>query len=197
MRSRKSVAGTGASPVGKAIMTKELSFGVKVDGIGAGRRLSRALVALAVLVLAGARETARLVRALREVGFEGRLVGGAPAGRRPFLEEAGASAGGVFFPLLFDVEDPAAARFASLHRERYGVPPDYLAAYAYDATRLLIAAIRRAGPNRALIRDALVDLAPWPGVTGPVVWDLTGRNTQPVGLGVWRGGQARRALDKD
>jgi branched-chain amino acid transport system substrate-binding protein len=144
-----------------------------------------------VLVLAGARDAARLVRALRGAGFEGLIVGGAPVGRRVFLEEAGPCAEGVRFPLLFDAKRPDAAPFVARYQERYGVFPDFLAAHAYDAARLLLAAVRRAGPNRALVRDALVELAPWSGVTGEVTWDLTGRNTRPVELGVWRGGEAR------
>jgi branched-chain amino acid transport system substrate-binding protein len=146
-----------------------------------------------ILVLAGARDAARLVRALRDAGFEGLIVGGAPVGRRVFLEEAGSWAEGVRFPLLFDFERPEAAPFSSEYRHRFGVLPDFLAAHAYDATNLLVAAIRRAGPNRALVRDALAELAPWSGVTGEVVWDRTGRNTRPVELGVWRGGEARPA----
>jgi ABC-type branched-subunit amino acid transport system substrate-binding protein len=48
----------------------------------------------------------------------------------------------------------------------------------YDATRLLIEAIRAAGLCRARIRDAIRDLAPWHGVTGVVQWDQAGGNTR-------------------
>ena len=59
--------------------------------------------------------------------------------------------------------------------------------------RLLIAALGRAGANRALIRDELVALAPWPGAAGVVTWDATGRNVRPLAIGMWRGGRARSA----
>jgi ABC-type branched-subunit amino acid transport system substrate-binding protein len=144
----------------------------------------------AVLVLGGAREAARAVKALRAAGFRGDIVGGAPLGRRPFVEEAGAAAEGVLFPLLFDPSAPGAATFVRAYEARWGSPPDFLAAHAYDAMRLLADATRRAGPNRARIRDALAEIAPWQGVTGPIQWDLTGRNQGPVTLGVWRAGRA-------
>ena len=146
--------------------------------------------ARAVLLLAPAREAARIVKALRSAGYRGDIVGGAPAGRRPFVEEAGEAAEGVFFPLLFDPESPNAAAFVREYEALWGFPPDFLAAYAYDAARLLIDAVRRAGPNRALVRDALAALAPWRGVTGTVAWDPTGRNESRVAMGVWRGGRA-------
>jgi branched-chain amino acid transport system substrate-binding protein len=145
--------------------------------------------ARAVLVLAGARDAARIVRALRGAGFEGAIVGGAPAGRQVFADEAGVAAEGVVFPLLFDREAPESVGFSRAYSQRWGRAPDYLAAHAYDAVRIVADAVRRAGPNRALIRDALVSLSPWQGATGVVSWDPTGRCTRPAGLGVWRAGE--------
>jgi len=48
-------------------------------------------------------------------------------------------------------------------------------------------AMRKAGLNRARIRDAVRALAPWPGASGDVTWDALGRNERVVALGVWRG----------
>jgi branched-chain amino acid transport system substrate-binding protein len=147
--------------------------------------------ARAVLVLAGARDAARIVRALRLAGLAGTVVGGAPVGRRVFAEEAGALAEGVLFPLLFDPEAPEAVAFSRAFSERWGAPPDDLAAHAHDAVHLVVDAVRRAGPNRALIRDALVSLAPWRGAAGTVSWDLTGRSVRAPVLGTWTGGLPR------
>ena len=107
------------------------------------------------------------------------------------------AAEGVLFPLLFDPGSPGAAAFARAYEARWGSPPDFLAAHAHDGMRLLIDAVRRAGPNRALIRDALSALAPWSGVTGTVSWDATGRNKTPVALGVWRDGRQLKRPPRD
>ncbi len=144
-----------------------------------------------VLVLAGATDSARIVVALRRHGFTGRILGGAACGRRPFRERAGDDVRGVSFPLLFGAERPEARAFVSRYRARWGEAPDFLAAHAYDGTRLLVDALRRAGANRALVRDALVALAPWSGVTGRVAWDPTGRNLQPLAMGAWQGRSVR------
>jgi branched-chain amino acid transport system substrate-binding protein len=131
-----------------------------------------------VLILAGAEDAARLVRAVRERIPACALFGSQSMGRARFLELAGRSAEGVRFPLLFvaNPADPATAHFLEQFTRQYHHPPDYTAALTYDATRLLIEAIRRGGLNRARIREALTQLSPWPGIAGPIRFDGTGQN---------------------
>ncbi|MBE3068785.1 MAG: ABC transporter substrate-binding protein [Planctomycetes bacterium] len=143
----------------------------------------------AVAVVAGAHASAHLVAALRGGGYGGLVFGGPSMGRRRFVDEAGPAAEGVVFPLLL-APGPAAARFAEAFRARFGRPADYAAAYTYDAVGLLVAAIGKAGLNRARIGDAVRDLSPWTGVTGTVTWDALGSNTRPAALGTICGGVA-------
>ena len=111
--------------------------------------------------------------------------------RTRFLELAGAAAEGFHFPLLFapSSSDTNAARFIEHFKAEHHRPPDYTAALTYDATRLLIEAILRAGPNRARVRDALTQLSPWPGIAGPIHFDGTGQNMRTnIGMGTIRDG---------
>lgn len=136
----------------------------------------------AALVVASAADSANLVRALRQGGFAGSIFGGPQFGRHLFLVRAGEAAEGVIFPLLFDPRGDGceAEKFGQRFRERTGSLPDWAAAHTYDATRLLLESIRQSGLNRAAIRQALVELAPWCGVTGVIEWDPTGQNRRPV-----------------
>ena len=154
----------------------------------AGRLLRgepRAVVILAPSSLAG-----RVTAALRGAGFRGTIVGGAPAGRAAFRRAAGAAAEGVITPLLVEPGPPWEA-FAQAYATRWGEPPDEAAAHGYDAVQLVAAAVRRAGLNRALIRDAVRSLAPWPGASGIVSWNALGRNDRAVALGSWADGRLR------
>jgi ABC-type branched-subunit amino acid transport system substrate-binding protein len=135
----------------------------------------------AVVILAGAADSAHMARELRSRGAKLLIYGGAAMGRQSFLETAGSAAEGVRFPLL--VEDPA-TKFHSA---------DFAALHAYDATRILVAAIRKAGLNRARIRDAVEELAPWTGVSGVIRWDALGRNSRRVRLGTIRDGRVQQA----
>jgi ABC-type branched-subunit amino acid transport system substrate-binding protein len=129
----------------------------------------------AVVILSGPIDTARLVVALRERRSDLNLYGGPSVGRRVFRERAGAAADGVRFPLLCD---PAAAsgEFGQRFESRYGRRPDCPTVQAYDATWLLIAAIRDAGLNRARIRDSVEALSPWPGEAGVIEFGPVGEN---------------------
>ena len=141
-----------------------------------------------VVVLGPSRLAGRLVAAIRESGYRGTIVGGAPAARSAFRRAAGEAAEGVIAPCLVE-PGPAQEELARAYERRWGELPDEAAAHGHDAVRLLAAAVRRAGLNRALIRDAVRALAPWPGASGPVRWNALGRNERAVALGAWRGGR--------
>jgi ABC-type branched-subunit amino acid transport system substrate-binding protein len=142
----------------------------------------------ALVLIAGAEQSAHIISAVREKNFAGLIFGGPCMGRRSFLEEAGRTAEDVIFPLLYTPRknsDSFEKKFTSRFRYR----PDYLAAHTYDTVNLLIAAIRKAGLNRAQIRDAVRKLSPWAGVTGAVKWDTLGGNSRAVQLGTVRAGR--------
>jgi branched-chain amino acid transport system substrate-binding protein len=113
-------------------------------------------------------------------------VGGASASRAAFRRAAGAAAEGVLAPILVE-PGPEGGAFARCYGERWAAPPDEAAAHGYDAVRLVVAAVRRAGLNRPLVRDAVRALAPWSGVSGTVRWDALGRNQRDVRIGAWTG----------
>ncbi len=72
--------------------------------------------------------------------------------------------------------------FERKYRERAGSAPSATAAEAYDALRLLAAALRESGPNRARLRDALVNQPGFSGVAGPIAFDGAGNNPVEVRL---------------
>jgi branched-chain amino acid transport system substrate-binding protein len=144
-------------------------------------RVARARAGAVVLV-AGPTDSGRLLATLRDKGFTGRVLGGPSMGRRAFLAAAGSNSEGVLVPLL---DDPVTGfqGFAAKFLSRFDVFPDFATAQGYDATRLLITAIRKAGLNRVRIRDAVRELSPWDGVSGTIMWDPVGQNMRAVRLG--------------
>jgi ABC-type branched-subunit amino acid transport system substrate-binding protein len=133
-----------------------------------------------VIVVAGAEDAARLVTALRSALPKAKLFGGPSLGRHRFRQLAGGAAEGIEYPELTETEPnpPERQRFAIQFAAERHRAPDYAALLTYDATRLLVEAIRRAGPNRAQIREALVQLSPWSGLGGEIAFDGTGQNTR-------------------
>ncbi len=146
----------------------------------------------AVVLVAGAETSGLLVRELRTAGFSGLILGTHAMGRRRFAATAGPAADGVLFPLLCN-PDALPPSFRLAFETRYHALPDYAAAHTYDAVKLLIAAIRKAGLNRSRIGDALRLVSPYEGVTGVIAWDSLGSNSRRVVLGTIRSGRTVQA----
>jgi len=144
----------------------------------------------AVVLIADAANSASWLRRLRDRGYDGPVFGGPWMGSRAFLERAGSTADGVVFPHLRE-RSPQSRQFEERFRKRFGRRPDYIAAHTYDAVSLSVAAIRRAGLNRARICDALRDVSPWPGAGGAIRWNASGANAREVKLGTIAGGLVR------
>jgi ABC-type branched-subunit amino acid transport system substrate-binding protein len=131
----------------------------------------------AIVVVAAARETAALIKAIREAGFAGILLSGpsiARANPDPQLN-------GVLYPALGDIPSAFQTKFLT----RFGRYPDYTAAHAYDAANIVLAAIRTGGLNRPRIRDAVETISPVHAVTGVIEWDAQGQNHRAVSLRVF------------
>lgn len=152
-----------------------------------------------VIVLTPAADAARLLRQLRQPAATTgtpqppRLIYGGPAlARAEFQRLAETSANGVRCPRLTqpDLQNPRAARFQERFTAERGHVPDDPAWLTYDSTRLLLEAIRNAGPNRAAIRSALVEMTPWSGTAGAIRFDGTGQNTRTnLIIARWQGDQ--------
>src|SRR5208337_90376 len=77
---------------------------------------------------------------------------------------------------------PLRESFEKRYRARAGTSPTPAAAQAYDAVRLLAAALRRSGPNRARLRDALAALSGYAGASSVISFDHAGNDLSDVTL---------------
>ena len=147
-----------------------------------------------LVLIAGPQQSAHLIRAVRKEGLGGTIFGGPSMGQRRFLQEAGDTAEPVVFPLLYTTHKGSES-FEEKFTSRFGKRPDYLAAHTYDAVNLLVAAIRKAGLNRARICDVVRRNCPWHGVTGSINWDSLGSNSRSIHLGTIRNGSVQSLLE--
>lgn len=79
-------------------------------------------------------------------------------------------------------EAPATAKgFIQKYQEQYKRPPDAEAAFAYDAVRLLLEAMRQAKTARPdRVRDELAKIKDFPSLTGPISFDSSQIARRPV-----------------
>ena len=76
-----------------------------------------------------------------------------------------------------EAEIAARRDFKQRYEKQFGAAPSLASAQAYDAVCVLAAALRKSGPNRARLRDALADVSDFPGVSGIVSFDHAGNDT--------------------
>ncbi len=127
----------------------------------------------------------RALKAVREAGLDVPVYGPDRLANPAFLAAAGKASEGVVFTYPFSPSRAGEAwqAFTKRFQARFGRVPDAFAAYAYDGTRKLVAAMRQAGLNRVRIREALYADRTFGGVTGPIRFDPTFNNVSEIVLG--------------
>ncbi len=145
-----------------------------------------------VLLVPGYYTDAGLIaRQARGLGVTATLLGGDGWDSPKLAEIGGAAVEGAYFSNHYSVDDPAPAvrSFVEAYRKAYGAVPDSIAASSYDAARLIVDAIRRAGSTEGKrVRDALASSRDFPGVTGTITMDADRNPTKlPIVLKVVNG----------
>lgn len=103
-------------------------------------------------------DAALVVRQARELGYRGPLVGGDGWDSPKLAELGGPAIEGCFFTTHYAKDDPRPIiqDFVKKFRYKFGADPDGHACLAYDATCLVLDAVRRAGSKEGrAVRDAL------------------------------------------
>ena len=128
-------------------------------------------------------EAGLLARQARALGLNTPLVGGDGWDSPRLAQIGGQALSGNFFTTHFSAEDPdpQVQRFVADYRRLFGTSPDSFSATAYDAARIMLAAIERAPSlERAAIRDSLAATRDFPGVTGAVTFNSERNAVKPI-----------------
>jgi branched-chain amino acid transport system substrate-binding protein len=145
----------------------------------------------AVLVWGDADQAGRIVRQMRAMNMQQAVLGSDRLVSPTFLQLAGPAAEGTVATYLYnpDLDDPVLQRFNRRYRARFGERAETFAAHAYDGMGLLVDAIRKAGLNRVLIRDQMLGLKKYRGVTGTMLFDATHNDIAPIWMAQVRNGK--------
>lgn len=136
-------------------------------------------------------DVGRLAARLRAEGVKAQFFGFDRLKEDGFRREAGGAAEGMTITYFFNPArlDKPWVEFLQRFEKRYGERPDIYAAYGYDGAKLLIEAVRHAGPNRYRVRDYLGTLESWDGVTGHMIFDGRWDNIVPIAIAELHGGE--------
>jgi ABC-type branched-subunit amino acid transport system substrate-binding protein len=139
----------------------------------------------AIAMWGNAKESALILKQVRAMGMKQPVYTSDRTVSNDFLEIAGPLAEGIVTTCQYnpDSDDPKLKQFNTGYKKRFGMEPDVFAAHAYDGMKILIQSIDKAGLNRALIRDVLVDMKEtngYKGITGELIYDGTWNNIRPI-----------------
>ena len=139
-------------------------------------------------------EAAAIVRQAKELEIKGILMGEEGFDSPKFLEIAGPAAEGVIIATNLDRDDPRplVQNFLKSYRQAYGHDADMVGASSYDAFKILVAAIEKAGTDAKAIQKALLDTKDYNGLTGKITRFVQGEVIKPVQIQVVKEGKFRR-----
>ena len=120
-----------------------------------------------------------IVRQAREMGFKGRFMKNGGPGPLDIVVAAGKEAAeGVINYLMADATNPAYARLAAKFKQDKGFEPNESFISYYEATRVLFAAMQKAGTvtDSDKVRQAIAQVMPFPATMGGEI-KLGGKQT--------------------
>jgi len=120
-----------------------------------------------------------IVRQAREMGFKGRFMkNGGPAPRDIVAAAGKAAAEGMINYMIGDPTNPAYVRLSARFKQEKGFEPNEVFISFYDATRVLFAAMQKAGTvtDSDKVRQAIAQVMPFPAVMGGTI-TLGGKQT--------------------
>jgi branched-chain amino acid transport system substrate-binding protein len=125
-------------------------------------------------------EVGAIARTVQRLGLKTPLLGGDGWDAPDLYKIGGAALDGSYFSNHFalDVATPKAQKFVSDFTKKYGHAPTGLGALGYDATAVLLDALKRAEKtDSAALRDAVAATKGFEGVTGTISIDAN-RNAE-------------------
>ena len=139
-------------------------------------------------------EAAAIVRQSKELGIKSTIMGEEGFDSPKFLEIAGPTAEGVIIATNLDRDDPRplVQNFLKSYRQAYGHDADMVGASSYDAFKILVAAIEKAGTDAKAIQKALLETKDYNGLTGKITRFVQGEVIKPVQIQVVKEGRFRR-----
>src|SRR5512139_3652448 len=118
-----------------------------------------------------------IAKQAREKGVKAQLIGPDGWDSPDLVKIAGDAIEGGYFSNHYSPDDkrPEVVAWVKKYRERHGQVPDALGTLAYDATNMLLEAIRKAGSDDPKkIREALAAMRNFPAVSGKSTMDGNG-----------------------
>jgi len=147
----------------------------------------------AAIYLAGYyKEFAKILIQAKEMGIKAQFLSCGTFPEPEVLKIAGEAAEGVVFVQPYfdkNSKDPIIRKFIKDYEERFGTEAGVYAAHGYDAMKVIAEAMKIGGTSPDAIKNALLSLKDFPGVTGKITFIKGGDIIKPVRVMTVRNGK--------
>ena len=144
------------------------------------------------LYIQGHKEIGLAMKQARELGMQCQFLGATDFELPDVVEVAGEAANGaIYTKAAFDPRSSTeiVKSFVRRYREKFGEEPEIYGATMYDATRIIALAAAKAGEDPDKLRDFIVSIRDYPGVSGITTFLPSGDVSKPVMLKKIEGGK--------
>ena len=109
----------------------------------------------------------------RKANLNATLIGTSALYSDELIKMGGTAVEGLYLTCSFYPNDPRpeVQDFVKSYEQKYGKLPTMFAAQAYDATNIIIQALKNGATDRKSLRDKLAETKDFPGVTGITSFD--------------------------
>lgn len=135
----------------------------------------------ALTVALSARDLAALARQLRVQNIDIPIYSSMWAYTRELTLAGGKAVEGIIFAVSYTGDNKRSefTNFQVHYQERFGWPPNYAAAFGFEAASVLIEALRWGGGDPSLLSESIMAMGNHPGVSGPIRFDEFGDVIRP------------------
>ncbi|RMF44806.1 MAG: amino acid ABC transporter substrate-binding protein [Deltaproteobacteria bacterium] len=135
-----------------------------------------------LLLLSGAMDSAMVLHQLRSRGYQKPAFATEWTGTEDLLSYGGSAVEDLTFYNTIDrnSSSPAYLNFVQNYRARFGQEPGFASVHAYDATLMALEGLNRSGPNPEQLKQALLNLGPFPGLQATLRMTPTGDIERPL-----------------
>lgn len=129
-----------------------------------------------VLIVASDMDTALIAQRARLMNWSNPMFSSPWAQTKTLIDKGGRAVEGMIIEQAYDLENDSEnfVEFKSKYRARFGNDPSFGAAYSYESTMVLIEAIKKSYGTNVSLKDALLEIHDFKGLTDNLSFDKFG-----------------------
>ncbi|WP_238917362.1 ABC transporter substrate-binding protein [Clostridium sp. YIM B02555] len=129
-----------------------------------------------VLIVASDMDTALIAQRARLMNWSNPMFSSPWAQTKTLIDKGGQAVEGMIIEQAYDLENDSEnfVEFKSKYRARFGNDPSFGAAYSYESTVVLIEAIKKSYGTNLSLKDALLEIHDFKGLTDNLSFDKFG-----------------------